>query len=212
MPSLTATLHLLPAQCAVHAGGRGEGRRQEGRLVLGGRPPRLLFLHRRLPQGLFKVQGLECHEGCCASVQILRLTSALFCKSAPPSVLGLSAQCMCSLQGKGDRAPLSPVKTLAKVTSPQKVSSDAAHPFHFCRLLRTGQFTRTAYNCRAPGQPSACGVQCSCAAQAKASPATQAAAAVQAVSLGPGGATATGPADKPDTLIGEWQLVSSMWR
>ena len=158
MPSLTATLDLLPAPCAVHAGWRGERRRQEGRLVLGGRPPRLILLHRRLPQGLF--QGSESHEGCCASVQILRLTSALFCKSAPRSVLGLDAQWMCSLQGKGDRAPLSPVKTLAKVASPQKVRSDAAHPFHLCRLLRTGQLTRTACNCRAPGQPSACEVQC----------------------------------------------------
>ena len=52
-------------------------------------------------------------------------------------------------------------------------------------------------------------MQCSCAAQAKASPATQAAAAVQAVSLDSGDATATGPADKPDTLIGASQLVSS---
>ena len=55
-------------------------------------------------------------------------------------------------------------------------------------------------------------VQCSCAAQAKPSPATQAAAAVQAVSLGPGDAPATGPADKPDTLIGKWQLVSGIRR
>lgn len=55
-------------------------------------------------------------------------------------------------------------------------------------------------------------MRCSCAAQAKASPATQAAAAVQAVSLGPSDATATGPADKPDTLIGKWQLVSGVGR
>jgi hypothetical protein len=124
------------------------------------------------------------------------------------------------LQGKGDKAQLSPNKPVAtKVTSPQKASQPSLHCAPACTnaiiLKSLNSLNSSAWWLLM--QP-ACNRTLELsphAVQAKASPGTRAAAAMQAVNLGPGDAAASrtdGPAEKPDTLVGGWQPVNGTKR